>query len=106
MAKLKSQSIDTLFEAILTLKDIDECYQFFQDVATIPEIKSLAQRLEVAMMILEDETYTSISRKSGASTATISRVKNCLYYGEDGYQLAINRLKENQVQEGGEDSCK
>ena len=101
MGKYRSENIDTLFKAILTLQNIDECYHFFQDVATIPEIKSLAQRLQVAMMILEDETYSSISQKSGASTATISRVKNCLYYGEDGYQLAIARLKESKEREGG-----
>jgi len=95
--KLQARNIDTLFEAILSLETVEECYRFFQDVATIPEIKSLAQRLEVAMMISENETYTTISNRSGASTATISRVKNCLYYGQDGYKMVIDRLKEKQT---------
>ncbi|MBQ1502083.1 MAG: hypothetical protein IIZ45_05665 [Firmicutes bacterium] len=94
LSKLKSPSIDELFQGILTLKSVDECYSFFQDLATIPEIKSLAQRLQVAKMLQEEETYTLISKATGASTATISRVKNCLYYGEDGYKMVLERLRE------------
>lgn len=91
-SKLKSQSIDELFQAILSLENIEECYSFFEDLATVPEIKSLAQRLQVAKMLMKNETYTLISKTTGASTATISRVKNSLFYGEDGYKLVINRL--------------
>ena len=93
-SKLKSESIDELFQAILSLENIEECYRFFEDVATVPEIKSLAQRLQVAKMLMQNETYTLISKTTGASTATISRVKNALFYGEDGYKLVIERLND------------
>lgn len=91
--KLKSEAIDELFEAILSLKDAEECYRFFEDLATVPELKSLAQRLQVAKMLRDNETYTLISQTTGASTATISRVKNCLLYGEDGYKMILERLE-------------
>jgi len=91
-SKLKSEGIDELFQAILSLENVEECYSFFEDLATVPEIKSLAQRLQVAKMLMKNETYTLISKSTGASTATISRVKNSLFYGEDGYKLVINRL--------------
>ena len=93
-SKLKSESIDELFQAILSLENIEECYRFFEDLATVPEIKSLAQRLQVAKMLMQNETYTLISKTTGASTATISRVKNALFYGEDGYTLVIERLND------------
>lgn len=91
-SKLKSASIDELFAAILTLENVEECYSFFEDLATVPEIKSLAQRLQVAKMLVENDTYTEISKSTGASTATISRVKNALFYGEDGYKMVLERL--------------
>ena len=94
--KIKSPAVDELFAAILSLRDVDECYRFFSDVATNPEIKALAQRLQVAKLIDEDETYAAISQKTGASTATISRVKNCILYGPDGYRLVLDRLKGEQ----------
>ena len=93
-SKLKSESIDELFQAILSLENIEECYRFFEDLATVPGIKSLAQRLQVAKMLMQNETYTLISKTTGASTATISRVKNALFYGEDGYKLVIERLND------------
>jgi TrpR-related protein YerC/YecD len=93
-SKLKSDNIDELFTAILSLENVDECYRFFEDLATVPEIKSLAQRLQVAKMLLANDTYTAISKTTGASTATISRVKNSLFYGEDGYKLVLERLAE------------
>ena len=93
-SKLKSESIDELFQAILSLENIEECYRFFEDLATVPEIKSLAQRLQVAKMLMQNETYTLITKTTGASTATISRVKNALFYGEDGYKLVIERLND------------
>lgn len=85
---------DALFEAILLLKNKEECYRFFQDIATVAEIKALAQRLEVAKLLEKNETYTTIAEATGASTATISRVKRCLYFGADGYQLMLKRLAE------------
>lgn len=93
--KLKEDSLDKLFAAILVLKDPDECYQFFEDLCTVAELKSLAQRLEVAKMIVENRTYGDISQYTGASTATISRVKRALNYGADGYKLVLDRLDES-----------
>lgn len=98
--KVKCDSIDELFAAMLLLEDIDECYRFFTDLATIPELKSLAQRLQVAKLLSQNETYTEISRRTGASTATISRVKNCLIYGEAGYSLILQRLADKNGREG------
>lgn len=95
-SKIKCDSIDALFEALLSLENLDECYRFFADLTTIPEIKSLAQRLQVAKMLMQNETYTVISKATGASTATISRVKNALFYGSDGYKLIIDRLNNKQ----------
>lgn len=95
-SKIKCDSIDALFEALLSLENQDECYRFFADLTTIPEIKSLAQRLQVAKMLMQNETYTVISKTTGASTATISRVKNALFYGSDGYKLIIDRLNNNK----------
>jgi len=89
--KLRDELIDKLFEAILTLQSIDECYRFFDDIATIGEIKALAQRLEVAKMLDAGMTYEDIVAATGASTATISRVKKCLHYGADGYRLVLER---------------
>jgi len=92
--KLKDPLTDRLFEAMLLLKDPDECYRFFEDLCTISEIKALAQRLEVAKMLEANYTYPAIAEATGASTATISRVKRCLNYGADGYRLMLDRLKE------------
>jgi TrpR-related protein YerC/YecD len=93
-SKIKDELTDRLFEAILLLKNIDECYSFFEDICTISEIKALAQRLEVAKMLREKKTYTEICEKTGASTATISRVNRCLLYGADGYKMILDRLGE------------
>lgn len=91
-SRLKDEFTDKLFEAILRLENEDECYRFFEDICTIGEIKAIAQRLEVAKMLYGDTTYTEIAEKTGASTATISRVKRCLFFGADGYQLVLKRL--------------
>lgn len=90
--KLKDVSLDQLFKAVLALENIDECYQFFEDICTVAELKSMAQRLEVAKMLRENRTYGEIAGRTGASTATISRVKRCLNYGADGYKLVLHRL--------------
>lgn len=91
--KLKNDSIDHLFDAILSLKDKDECYSFFEDLCTVNELVSLSQRLEVAHMLTNHKTYMEIAEKTGTSTATISRVNRSLNYGNDGYQLVFDRIK-------------
>lgn len=94
--KLRDPLTDKLFEAILTLRTVEECYRFFEDLATIGEIKALAQRLEVARMLDAGMTYEDIVARTGASTATISRIKKCLHYGADGYRLVLERTKEQE----------
>lgn len=91
--KLRDETTDKLFAAILTLETVDECYRFFEDLATISEIKALAQRLEVAKMLDAGMTYEDIVATTGASTATISRVKKCLHYGADGYRIVLERVQ-------------
>ncbi|MDA8443112.1 MAG: YerC/YecD family TrpR-related protein [Peptococcaceae bacterium] len=92
--KLRDPFVDRLFEAVLLLQNQEECYSFFEDIATVSELKSLAQRLEVAKMLEKECTYTLIAELTGASTATISRVKRSLNYGADGYKLVLRRLAE------------
>jgi len=96
MDRLHEEAVDNLFEAILALETLDECYKFFEDIGTINELKSFAQRFEVAKMLSEGTTYGDIVNKTGASTATISRVSKCLNYGSDGYNLVIERLKNKE----------
>ena len=93
---IKDKFTEQLFEAILMLEDKEECYNFFQDIATIGEIKALGQRLEVARMLKEGYTYDHIVDETGVSTATISRVKRSLEYGEDGYNLILSRFNKNR----------
>ena len=95
--KIKETKAENLFKAILTLETVEECYSFFEDVCTIPEIKAMAQRYNVAEMLSGGSVYIEIVKETGASTATISRVSRCLNYGNDGYLLALERLggKEN-----------
>lgn len=97
--KLRGRELDQLFKAILSLRDLEECYRFFDDLCTVNEIQSLAQRLEVARMLREGNTYHKIETETGASTATISRVKRCLNYGNDAYELALERIKEQEEKE-------
>ena len=89
---IKNEFTDQLFEAILLLDDKEECYKFFKDIATISEIKALGQRLEVAKMLKKGITYEDIVDKTGVSTATISRVKRALDYGEDGYNIVLEKM--------------
>ena len=91
---IHNREVDRLFDTVLTLKDRDECYQFFEDVCTVNEILSLSQRFEVARMLRDKETYLSISEKTGASTATISRVNRSLNYGNGGYEVVWERMDE------------
>jgi TrpR-related protein YerC/YecD len=90
--KLRTDAVDSLFEAILSLRDKEECYIFFEDLATINELLSLSQRYEVAGMLREHKTYLEIAEKTGASTATISRVNRSLNYGNDGYEMVFERV--------------
>ena len=98
--KLKDDLTDQLCETVLLLRSVEECYQFFEDICTISELKALAQRLEVARMLDAGHTYDEIVARTGASTATISRVKRCLHYGADGYKVVLGRLKENREGKG------
>ncbi|MCX7772857.1 MAG: YerC/YecD family TrpR-related protein [Clostridia bacterium] len=95
--KLKDDHTDRLFEAILKLETIEECYNFFEDIGTISEIKSFAQRFAVAQMLTEKKTYREIHEKTGASEATISRVNRALNYGADGYRLVLERFNKEGV---------
>nr|WP_317284044.1 YerC/YecD family TrpR-related protein [uncultured Sellimonas sp.] len=91
--EIKTDAIDSLFEGILSLKDKEECYKFFEDICTINELLSLSQRFEVARMLREQKTYLEIAEKTGASTATISRVNRSLNYGNDGYDMVFKRIE-------------
>ena len=88
--------MDALFAGILELENLDECYSFFDDLCTINELQSLAQRLEVAKMLKKGKTYTEIGEITGASTATISRVNRSLNYGSEGYNLIFNRIESHK----------
>ncbi len=91
-SKVLNESTEALFEAILLLKDVDECARFFEDICTIKELQSIAQRLEVVKLLSDKKTYNEIETETGASTATISRINRCLHYGADGYKLVLTRL--------------
>ena len=91
-SKIQDDWTDELFRAILLLENTEECYNFFDDICTVSEIKAMAQRLEVAKMLKAGYTYMDVSEKTGASTATISRVNRCLNYGADGYRTVLERL--------------
>lgn len=90
--KLKNQSIDNLFKAILSIKDIDECYMFFCDLCTPNELNLLAQRLDIARGFHAGENFTTLNNKIDASSATISKVKKELVYGNGGFSLVLDRL--------------
>ena len=91
--KLRDRVVDQLFEAVLALRTREECYSFFDDLCTVGEVQSLAQRLEVARLLRAGMTYSHIEAETGASTATISRVKRCLNYGSGGYGAILDRLR-------------
>ncbi len=90
--KIRTAAVDYLFDAIMELKDKEECYIFFEDICTINELLSLSQRFEVASMLREKKTYLEIAQRTGASTATISRVNRSLNYGNDGYDMVLDRM--------------
>jgi len=93
---VRTTAVSELFEAILTLQNEEECFDFFEDVCTVNELLSLAQRFEVAKMLKEGHTYMEVAEQTGASTATISRVNRSLNYGKDGYEMVFARMKENR----------
>jgi TrpR-related protein YerC/YecD len=92
-SKLKDKNLDDLFKAVLCLETIDECYNFFEDLCTVLELKALSQRFQVAKMLSEHRVYSDIVNETGASTATISRVNRSLNYGSDGYAIVFDRMK-------------
>jgi TrpR-related protein YerC/YecD len=93
--KLQDSNMDFLFKAILKLENLEECYDFFEDICTVQELKSIAQRLKVAKLLTDKHVYNYIVEKTGASTATISRVNRTLNYGNDGYKIIFGRLAED-----------
>lgn len=94
--KIRTDAVRHLFEAILTLETEEECFSFFEDLCTVNELLSISQRFEVATMLRNRDTYLKIAEKTGASTATISRVNRSLNYGNDGYELVFARMKSMQ----------
>ena len=96
--KIKNEAVDFLFDAILCLETRDECYSFFEDLCTVNELLSLSQRFEVAAMLKKHKTYLEIAEKTGASTATISRVNRSLNYGNDGYEMVFGRMENDTPQ--------
>ena len=93
--KLKDEDMDILFRGILKLSTVEECYDFFEDLCTVNELLSLSQRYEVASMLKDHKPSLEIAEKTGASTATISRVNRSLNYGNDGYELVFSRIHHN-----------
>lgn len=94
--KIKTDAVDSLFDAVLCLETREECYSFFEDLCTVNELLSLSQRFEVAAMLKAHKTYLEIAEKTGASTATISRVNRSLNYGNDGYEMVFNRMDKTE----------
>lgn len=91
-SRIKSAQADSLFEAVLKLENLEECYRFFEDICTIKEVQAIAQRLEVAKLLKQNKTYNEIEAETGASTATISRINRSLNYGADGYKIIFEKL--------------
>ena len=91
-SKIKNEQTDGFFEAVLQLKNMEECYRFFEDICTVKEIQAIAQRLEVVKLLVQNKTYHEIEEETDASTATISRINRSLNYGSDGYKLVLERL--------------
>lgn len=95
-SKLKDAHMDALFAAVLALESVEECYNFFEDLCTISEMRAMGQRFQVARMLDEGRIYSDIVKETGASTATISRVNKCLIYGTDGYRTALDRIQDKE----------
>ncbi|MBQ7907156.1 MAG: hypothetical protein IJ309_07720 [Clostridia bacterium] len=95
MSKMHTKEVDQLFEAILSLNSIEECYKFFEDACTIKEVLEIAQRLKAAKMLRNGVNYAEITKETGMSTATISRVNRCLEYGDGGYSMVLDRISKD-----------
>ena len=98
-SNLSRDTFDDLFSAIVSIDNLDDCYDFFDDLCTIQELKAIAQRFHVARMLRQKKVYSDIVKETGASTATISRVNRCLHYGAEGYHTVIPRLKGEKEKE-------
>ena len=97
-SKVKNKQVDLLMEAVLKLNTVEEAYRFFEDICTIPELRSIAQRLEVAGLLRNRVTYQEIARRTGASSATISRVNRALLYGAEGYNRVLDALADDGIE--------
>ena len=97
-SKVRSEQVDLLMEAVLRLQTVEEAYRFFEDICTIPELRSIAQRLEVAGLLRSRVTYQEIARRTGASSATISRVNRALLYGAEGYNRVLDALESDGIE--------
>ncbi len=93
MERFNKKSIEQLFNVILSLDSVEECYKFFEDICTVKELQDMGQRLDIALLLNEGKNYNVVSEEIGASSATISRVNKCLLYGCGGYGLAIKKIK-------------
>ena len=98
-SKLRGQTMDSLFQAIMKLETIEECSNFFEEWCTISELRAMEQRFQVAAMLDEGRIYSDIAKETGASTATISRVNKCLTYGSDGYRVVLDRMKHAEAKD-------
>lgn len=98
--KIRSEQVDYLFKALMSLENIEEYYKFFDDICTVAEVSEMSKRLQAAKMLKDGIVYNEISEKTGLSTATISRVNRCLKYGSDGYAIALGRL-DKQLERSG-----
>ena len=96
MASPHLESFDRMFEAVLKLRSVEECYAFFEDICTIRELKDISQRLDVAVLLDRGLNYQEVAAQTGVSSTTISRVKRCLEYGSGGYRKVLDRMKENE----------
>ena len=98
-SKFKCEANDALFRAVLSLEDEEECYRFFEDLMTIKELQSVAQRWQVARMLEQKKTYGELETETSASAATISRVNKCLQYGAGGYTRVLKKLREQEAKD-------
>lgn len=96
MNKFRTEQTDKLLKAIMNMESLDDCYEFFEDLCTVKELQDMAQRFETAIRLNNGESYLSIAKSVGISTATISRVNRCLVYGDGGYKKAIKIIEEEE----------
>ncbi len=95
-SKMKDEKLDFLFNAILTLDNLDDCYSFFEDLCTVSELQEMSRRMQAARMLRANAVYAEIAAQTGLSTATISRVNRCLKYGSDGYNKVLDTMEANR----------